>query len=276
MNNNNRSFKELLQRANLIDLGFKGPAYTWTNSQFRSQPIYQRLDSAIVSTNWQEKFPSAYVSHLYMVYSDHCPILLQIKPRIKRNKVFRMEHWWMQLRGFDEECERLWRLSVGMRWERRQQMLREGLLNWARRYPSPANRLKEIEKELLQIQAIHPSLRDLSAEHNLRQEFEQVHTQLEIFWHQRSRVNWMSFGDHNTKYFHNAATVRRRQNLITTLQREDGTWTATKKQTRGLLVSYFKNLYTQDREVEKVVPGLVAQLTLPTIQPEAHLLNREI
>jgi hypothetical protein len=32
LNSNNKSFRSLMQEANLVDLGYKGPAYTWTNT----------------------------------------------------------------------------------------------------------------------------------------------------------------------------------------------------------------------------------------------------
>jgi hypothetical protein len=52
MNSNNRSFRDLIQQAYLLDLGYKGPTYTWTNCQYTSNPIYQRLDRALVMTSW--------------------------------------------------------------------------------------------------------------------------------------------------------------------------------------------------------------------------------
>jgi hypothetical protein len=52
LNTNNRAFRHLLSQANLIDMGYSGPAFTWTNSQHTSNPIYQRLDRVLVSPDW--------------------------------------------------------------------------------------------------------------------------------------------------------------------------------------------------------------------------------
>jgi exonuclease III len=131
LNSNNKSFRDLLRRADLIDLGFSGPAYTWTNSQFTSRPIFQRLDKAIVNSKWQARYPKVHVKHLPMIYSDHTPILLRTTPQTRTTTTFRMEHWWMQLKGFDAECVRLWSLYEGQNWEDRQINLGRGLRAWA-------------------------------------------------------------------------------------------------------------------------------------------------
>jgi hypothetical protein len=47
----------------------------------------------------------------------------------------------------------------------------------------------------------------------------------EIMWRQRSRIQWLSEGDQNTKFFHQRANGRRKKNKIINLTRRDGTLT---------------------------------------------------
>ena len=42
----------------------------------------------------------------------------------------------------------------------------------------------------------------------------------ECMWHQRSRTDWLKFGDQNTKYFHCRAIERNKRNFITSLENE--------------------------------------------------------
>jgi hypothetical protein len=37
-------FRSLVKSCGLFDLGYSGPAYTWTNKRFSSKPMFQRLD----------------------------------------------------------------------------------------------------------------------------------------------------------------------------------------------------------------------------------------
>ncbi|XP_054782763.1 uncharacterized protein LOC129290080 [Prosopis cineraria] len=53
---------------------------------------------------------------------------------------------------------------------------------------------------------------------HLRRELEQLWKQEEIYWWQRSRVNWVSVGDINTRFFHNPTKVRRQRNQIVKLR----------------------------------------------------------
>jgi hypothetical protein len=110
----------------------------------------------------------AYVNHLPMIHSDHTPILLRMRPDVRNNTKFHIEHWWMHLPGFDEECERLWAETEGLEWDVRQERLGKGLRKWALHFPLPSTRLKELENYLLRIQKVHPTFRDLSMESQIR------------------------------------------------------------------------------------------------------------
>jgi hypothetical protein len=48
--------------------------------------------------------------------------------------------------------------------------------------------------------------------------------QEEIHWLQRSRVNWLSQGDKNTRFFHQFASARRKKNMIKRLKDDSKEW----------------------------------------------------
>lgn len=57
----------------------------------------------------------------------------------------------------------------------------------------------------------------------LRKDLNDLLDSEEIFWNQRSRVQWLKEGDRNTKFFHHWASVRRKKSTILGIRDENGT-----------------------------------------------------
>ncbi|KAJ9173186.1 hypothetical protein P3X46_016349 [Hevea brasiliensis] len=66
-----RLFQRCFAELNLLDLGYKGPHFTWSRSG-----VWVRLDRALCNALWHMKFQEASVFHLPRMNSDHRPILL--------------------------------------------------------------------------------------------------------------------------------------------------------------------------------------------------------
>ena len=90
-------YRNCMNSCSMIDLGFSGPKYTWTNGQDISTLIMQRLDRAWVNSDWRILFPEAYVTHLARTHSDHCPILISLWPSTNNSlpRPFRFEKIWL-------------------------------------------------------------------------------------------------------------------------------------------------------------------------------------
>lgn len=73
-------FKDSFNKCNMIDLGFSGPRFTWTNGRELSALIQERIDRFFVNPNWCLIFLEARVSHLTRCHSDHCSVLLETEP----------------------------------------------------------------------------------------------------------------------------------------------------------------------------------------------------
>uniref|UniRef100_A0ACD5ZS25 Uncharacterized protein n=1 Tax=Avena sativa TaxID=4498 RepID=A0ACD5ZS25_AVESA len=76
--NRMQAFRSIVKNYGFFDLRFSGPAYTWTNKRFSSQPLYQRLDRCLVNREWCVNFQISNVYNLPLMhcFSDHAPILL--------------------------------------------------------------------------------------------------------------------------------------------------------------------------------------------------------
>ena len=88
------AFRNCLDKCGLIDLGFHGPRFTWTNkSPTWQSTIKERLDRGLGNADWTLLFPSTEIHHLPRVKSNHCLIMLNTDP--SEPKPFRFEQMWL-------------------------------------------------------------------------------------------------------------------------------------------------------------------------------------
>jgi hypothetical protein len=60
----------------LVDLGFVGNRFTWSNHRSGKDNIRERLDRGLANQDWIQIFPNSLINRFPASHSDHCPILL--------------------------------------------------------------------------------------------------------------------------------------------------------------------------------------------------------
>lgn len=107
-------FCDCLEKCGLHDMGFVGQVYTWSNKQSGGDNIQERLDRGVASVDWSERFPSARVSHLTRVLSDHCPLFVEwersevLEKRRWKKCRFRFEEMWLGERVCEDIISEAW------------------------------------------------------------------------------------------------------------------------------------------------------------------------
>ena len=90
------NFREALLYCGLVDLGYQGNIFTWTNR--RDDLVQEQLDRACATIEWRDKFAQVQVTHLEASYSDHNPILvtthIRPHPTLKKKIPHRFEERW--------------------------------------------------------------------------------------------------------------------------------------------------------------------------------------
>ncbi|KAK6139303.1 hypothetical protein DH2020_026962 [Rehmannia glutinosa] len=209
------NFHTTIERCNLNDLGWSGPRFTWRKGVQNLNNAHEHLDRFLGTQSWTDMFKNYGVYHGDFYGSDHRAIwiltdrVLASKLNAKRkNRPFYFEPAWMMAESFPKAFRDSWMAS-----KRQSESLLEQL-------KSCGNSLQALTK------ANSASLEtmDFPRIAKLRQELERALLVEEHYWRQRSRAEWLKFGDKNTKYFHRKASARKRNNWITSIESDDGRW----------------------------------------------------
>ncbi|OMO88693.1 hypothetical protein CCACVL1_08251 [Corchorus capsularis] len=130
------------------------------------------------------------------------------------------------------------------RFSRKLANTRERLKNWSKaKFRNPK---LEIESRLnnikdIQMQPLKNELKDeLIA---LKKEVDDLWQIEEHFWHQRSRLNWIKYGDRNTHFFHSTTVQRRRQNSILRIKNKEDEWLTDEEDIKRFINESYKDLF---------------------------------
>jgi len=161
-------FCAYVKQCGFIDLGYSGPAYTWTNKRFSSTPTFERLDRCLGNAEWCLTYPTITTYHLPMMYSGHAPILVVLNSlRPRANKPFRFENWWLMKQEYHVIAKQSWIKSSSRSFTQKTRYLTYDLGKWRRAKPRNLDLLAHIETQLLDEQSKPPTQKNLSLQQQL-------------------------------------------------------------------------------------------------------------
>ena len=98
----------------MVDLGFLGPRYTWTNKRDINNLILERIDRFFMNPEWCMLHPEAKITHLPRCHSDHCPVLLETNPgrTMSLIKPFRFQELQLSDTFFPSIVSKAWNTSL--------------------------------------------------------------------------------------------------------------------------------------------------------------------
>ncbi|XP_052112461.1 uncharacterized protein LOC127744218 [Arachis duranensis] len=256
-----------------VHLKITGWPYTWKRAN-----LAERLDRGLSNLDWQIQFPEAIIKHMPMLKSDHSPICLQLFPTFSQNRrrrPFRFLAAWISHPDFGNVVNTSWNIQGS--WTEGISNFKSRITDWNRSVFG--NIFQRKQKILRRLQGINLSLGQSpnsfleKLQKDLWGEYEQTLNQEEMLWFQKSRNKWIEFGDRNTKFFHGSTMIRRRKNIIVSLQNDTGEWINDKPTLENMATSFFNNLYTDS---SPHTPFFLQNMFPNLNNTESHALGRNV
>ena len=246
----NRSlhFKDCLDNCNMMDIGFSGPRFTWTNKREVQGLIQERIDRFFVNPSWCLLFPEAKVVHLTRCHSDHCPVLLELTlaSRGERKRLFKFQTYWLTDLTFPKVVSQAWEQTHSLAEAIEKFTKDAGLWNKVH-FGNIFAKKKNIKARLNGIQravSVKPSSFLLNLEQDLLKELDLILRQEEELWAMKSRVNWMIQGERNTGFYHASTLIRRKRNQILAIKDAMGEWIYEEAEVKAFIRNGFNDIYT--------------------------------
>eukprot|EP00253_Pinus_taeda_P017934 PITA_17934 len=224
----------------MVDSELSNNLFTWNNKRGGAAQVASKLDTFMISEELMliDKEISARV--LPFGGSDHWPIQLEMKGMVSpRNRPFRFENIWLSHPDFTSNIEKWWSEDLQFQGSKmyllhkRLKHIKFSLKEWNKKDFDGFDKVKS----------------DQGDKHH--QECENLCKQEEIFWRQKSRVQWLKEGERNTRFFHRSTTANRAYKRISTTKDENGELENTHKNIEAVLSQHFRNITREnnpDRE----------------------------
>lgn len=240
-------FKQMFLNGGLWDIKYKGDPLSWAGRR-NNELVQCKLDRAVANQERLEAYPQATTFYLQRVQSDHSQILTSIDGhQWKKYANFKYDHRWVRREGFVETVERSWTShgSGQASLMGRISVCRKAISMWKRQAkPNSALRIQELSYRIDEASRQESFAKEELE--NLRRELMGEYYNEEIFWMQKSRLNWLRSGDRNTKFFHAVTKNRRAQNRIKSLVDDEGNEWFVDGDLGRVAEKYFKSLFSSE------------------------------
>ncbi|CAL9224751.1 unnamed protein product [Arabidopsis halleri] len=283
-----RDFQNVVSACDLMDLSSSGPTFTWINNQ-DDNPIGKKLDRALINHAWLTSFPQSHAIFEAGVVSDHLRCVIHLtSANLCHRKPFRFFDFMATHELFIPTVAEVWSGSAALFHSRAALSLFHQKLKSLKFHLRALNRTQfgDIPRKtseaydqcsILQTAAnSDPSQANMMALSMATERWHNLAALEERFSKQKSRINWLRCGDHNTTYFHRVAQANASKNAIRQLTTESGAVLTKMEEIKAEAARHFRSfLQQEDNDYVEVPTEYLSNLLTYRCSAEqcAHLVS---
>ncbi|XP_012851712.1 PREDICTED: uncharacterized protein LOC105971405 [Erythranthe guttata] len=270
-----RAFRNTLEDCSLSDLGFEGSPFTWSNNRHAPDTVRCRLDRCCANNGWISLFPRASVYHLNYSGSDHLPIKAILRDSknvqtLRKKRPFRFEATWFRRDDCEDIINQYWANNQcidpieDLLWKNNE--CRIALINWSKNtLRQPQVHIKSLHKKIRELQEADQTEARKEEISKLRAALEKAYEDNDMYWRQRSKIQWIREGDRNTRFFHSKATIRNRTNRMSKLKDNEGCWKDKEADIEHIITEHFEQIFKstnpREDEIDEVLENIETRVT---------------
>lgn len=240
-------YRSAIEDSSLIELELKGGEFTWEKSKGTSSWVRERLDRCFATDAWWGKFPLCMLSVFQVTKSDHDPIKLELMSTSisKKQFRFRFENTWLKEANFHAEISGFWQQLPALHLIPKLIELSRYMAHWGRDF------FNKFREKVVRQKKIIEDLKDREDDDGIQLYFDEKENlnellaNEEVYWKQRAKKFWLKEGVTNSRFFHAAASSRKKLNHISSLKAEDGTMVSSHEGMCNILLSYFSQVFKE-------------------------------
>jgi len=240
-------FREMLHDCKLMDLKSKGCAFTWMNNRQGGDLVKERLDRALCTLDWHLIFPAAEVFVLPAIGSDHSSLVLSTEAKRPRSsKPFVFEAYWLHHLDYRNIVTAAWALAKcdSINLPHKIRLVSAALSRWSRtEFSNAQSHIADLQQQLQALTNHSQDRYDFQKAFKLKADLQRAWQQEEQYWAMWSRLQWLKWGDQNTRFFHATTIQRQQRNKISLLQDHQQQWVSDEAALKDMTLEFFFNLY---------------------------------
>ncbi|GKE37207.1 putative reverse transcriptase domain-containing protein, partial [Tanacetum coccineum] len=188
-------FRDCVSEIEVDDISMSGLNFTWNKSPGKVGGLLKKLDRVMGNVAFMTSFPTSFAHFLPFMTSDHTPTVFVIPEVVKaKPKPFKFHNYLTCNDGFIPAVKKVWESEVDGFSIQELSSIQSAMVS------NPhSNELRE--SELSCLKAYKVALKDE-----------------ELFLRQKSKIEWLSEGDSNSKYFHNVVKGRINRGRISVVE----------------------------------------------------------